>query len=247
MPWSRKKVVSALESGLIVSLIVSGSPLFFISRSAVNSPSTSHLIVTIPNRQFASVWNRSGDSARVVGNPSLTGLLKGSPSLGIGKSLEHRTWLYIHHRRGYFSIYESYKLGVHEQSSDLRADLWLRFSAVLFGSSEFNRRICQLARRQAANGCRSRRSPPVRFRRFLARCGRSHPHLGLIVSSRWGCVCGRGEDRIAGCRWTLPAGPQSAVLRQCVNGHRYGLHDEPDGVFPGAGGNAGVLLSADPA
>ena len=71
MPWSRKKVVSALESGLIVSLSVSGSPLFFISRSAVNSPSTSHLIVTIPNRQFASVWNRSGDSARVVGKPDV--------------------------------------------------------------------------------------------------------------------------------------------------------------------------------
>src|SRR5271157_4279169 len=71
MPWSRKKVVSALEPGLIVSLSVSGSPLFFISRSAVNSPSTSHLIVTIPNRQFASVGNRSGESARVViiGNP----------------------------------------------------------------------------------------------------------------------------------------------------------------------------------
>src|ERR1700757_454616 len=59
MPWSRKKVVSALESALIVTLIVSGSPLFCSSRSAANSLPASHLIVTIPNRQLASVWSRS--------------------------------------------------------------------------------------------------------------------------------------------------------------------------------------------
>ena len=71
MPWSRKKVVSDLESAFIVSVIVSGSPLFCISRSAVNSLPTSHPIVMIPNRQLASVRSRSGDSGRVVGQPEV--------------------------------------------------------------------------------------------------------------------------------------------------------------------------------
>src|SRR5712692_1116051 len=110
------------------------------------------------------------------------------------KSPEHGTWLYIYHRRRYFAIHESHKLGVHEQSAGLRADLWLRVSAVLFGSSEFNRRVGKLARSQAANGCRSGRSSPVCFRRLLAHCGRSHPNLGLIVPSGRSCVCSRCED-----------------------------------------------------
>ena len=57
MPWSRKKVVSDLESTLIDSLFVSGSPLFCVSRSAVNSLPASHPIVMIPDRQLASVWS----------------------------------------------------------------------------------------------------------------------------------------------------------------------------------------------
>jgi len=65
-PWSRKKVVSDLESTLIVSLIVSGSTLFCILLSGVNSLPTSHPIVTIPDTQLASVWSRSGDFGRVV-------------------------------------------------------------------------------------------------------------------------------------------------------------------------------------
>ena len=38
----------------------------YVLRSAANSLSTSHPIVFIPNRQFASAGSRSGDSARVV-------------------------------------------------------------------------------------------------------------------------------------------------------------------------------------
>ena len=80
-PWSRKKVVSDLESTLIVSLIVSGSPLFCILLSAVNSLPASHPIVTIPDTQLASAWSRSGGFGRVVGDSEVIqlGIVRISP------------------------------------------------------------------------------------------------------------------------------------------------------------------------
>src|ERR1700737_2359479 len=106
--------------------------------------------------------------SRLVGNPYL-GIISGLPVNQDRQVFGARTWLYIDHGRRYFSIYESYKLGVHEQSDGLRADLWLHVSAIRFGSSEFNRRAGQLARGQAANGCRSCRSSFICFRRTPAR------------------------------------------------------------------------------
>jgi hypothetical protein len=52
-------------------------------------------------------------------------------ALGRSKSKEDRKRLYIHHRRLYFLICESHKLGVHEQSAGVRAYLWLHISALL--------------------------------------------------------------------------------------------------------------------
>lgn len=53
-------------SALRLSLVISGSPLFCILRSAVNSLPTRHPIATIPKRQHASVWTRFRDSERIA-------------------------------------------------------------------------------------------------------------------------------------------------------------------------------------
>src|SRR5271165_6805234 len=97
MPWLRKKVVNDLESTLIVRPFVRGSPLFCISRSALNSLPTSHLIVTIPNWQRPSVWSRSGHSGQVVG---LTGSYSGQEVAVLGRyGGKHPTAPF----RGYFA------------------------------------------------------------------------------------------------------------------------------------------------
>jgi len=57
-------------------------------------------------------------------------------------------------------------------------------------------------------------------RRFIRTWASSYLHAEVSVRCR-------SEDGVAGCRWALPPGPESALLCQCVNGHRHGRHDEP--------------------
>lgn len=153
----------------------------------------------------------------------------------IAKSPRERA-LYIYLPQRYFSIYENDKLGVHEQSAALRADLCLLVSALLLGSPEFHATLASW------HGSTLQRDPDLVARLLFAFAAlvivaalvrtwaSSYLCAGVVYAAQV-----KAESLVADGPYRQVRNP--LYFANVLKVNRHWRHDEPPWVFRSGGGN----------